>query len=91
MSDIWRDYSFGGQLRTIRHRRKETLRQFSLRIGIDCGNYSKLENGRLSPPSTYTKCKKLLDQLEVGKEQASFLLGLAYEHHLGVMRERWSE
>lgn len=90
MSDIHRDYSFGGQLREVRMSREETLRDFATRIGIDAGNYSKLENSRLSPPSTKAECKKLLEKLEVPKKKWPWLLGQAYEHHLGRLREKWS-
>ena len=90
MSDIFRDYSFGGQLREIRISRRETLRSFSERMGLDPGNYSKLETGRLSPPDSLKKCKELLINLQIPEDRHTWLLSQAYEHHLGKLRERWS-
>lgn len=89
MSDIFRDYSFGGQLREARIGRGESLRSFATRIGTDSGNYSKLEGGRLSPPPTFKKCKEMLVKLEIPEDKHRWMIGQAYEHHLGRLREKW--
>ena len=89
MSDIFRDYSFGGQLREIRIEREETMRAFANRIGFDVGNYSKLESGRLSPPKTRKKCEDLLIRLEVPKDRWPWLLSKAFDHHLGKLHGEW--
>ena len=41
---------FGAYLRELRRQRGLTLRRFCLQNGLDPGNYSKLERGRLPPP-----------------------------------------
>lgn len=42
--------SFGGFFKELRQRRGQTLRQFCLNNGLDPGNISKLERGKVSPP-----------------------------------------
>jgi transcriptional regulator with XRE-family HTH domain len=89
VSDIFRDYSFGGQLREIRVARSETLRSFAKRTGLDPGNYSALESGRLPPPRNKKKCKELLQKLEVPEDKVNWLIGLAFNFHLGKLHGEW--
>ncbi len=42
--------SFGAYVRRLRAARRVTLRHFSESLGMDPGNYSKMERGLLAPP-----------------------------------------
>lgn len=90
MSDIFRDYSFGGQLMYLRKEKRLTLRTVALSSGIDPGNYSRMERSEFPPPNSKAKCIELFDKLEIAENHRGWLIGLAREFHLGKTQERFS-
>lgn len=91
MSDIFRDYSFGGWLRSFRIKREWTLRTVSKKVGMDAGNYSKLETSRLPPPRSRKKLLALVAPLELVDTEIEMLLSSAFNYHLGQLRRAWDE
>lgn len=88
MSDIVRDYSFGGWLR---HRRLEigmTLRISAKHCRMDAGNYSKLERSELDPPRNAKKIQQMCNRLGM-IEMVPLLLSLAFQHHLSILRNEF--
>ncbi len=47
--------NFGEYLKTLRLERRLTLRTFCIEVGVEPGNYSKMERGLLSAPKGETK------------------------------------
>lgn len=90
MSDIFRDYSFGGQLNYLRLEKELTLRSVALKSGMDPGNYSKMERSELPPPNSKAKCIELFDRLEIEEKHRPWLISLARSFHLGKVQERFS-
>lgn len=83
------DWSFGGVLRKIRIHNNLTMRDMCRRVGIDVGNYSKLEAGKLSPPNSRRKIKTLLKDLDVYEWQEQQLYAASYNFHLGVLHAKF--
>jgi transcriptional regulator with XRE-family HTH domain len=84
------DWSFGGILRRYRRKRNLTMRQASIVLGFDCGNYSKVENNRLPPPKSFLKLKKQLKPLNLNEHELRFLAVAAFNHHIGQIKSKWS-
>jgi transcriptional regulator with XRE-family HTH domain len=57
--------TFGDFVKERRIRQKQTLRHFCESNGLDAGNHSKLERGRLAPPSSEEKLVELAHALAV--------------------------
>lgn len=91
MSDIFRDYSFGGQLHHLRIERRITLRAISEASGIDAAKICRLENSEAAPPDSRKKCEILFDKLEINEEQRPWLVSLAQSFHLGKVQERFTD
>lgn len=91
MSDITRDYSFGGWLRRFRISREITLRKMSLAIKMDCGNYSKLELSRLAPPNCVSKIKAITKPLKLNENEESILFTAAFSYHLANLKEKFEK
>lgn len=89
MSDIFRDYSFGGWLREFRIKRKLTLRAASKLMKMDVGNYSKLETSRLPPPKTIRRLLKIVEPLDLYTSEIEMLKIAAFNYHLGKLRKGW--
>ena len=89
MSDIFRDYSFGGWLREFRVSQGLTLREASEVIGMDPGNYSKLERSLLDPPTTSERVREIGKALNLHARQIEFLESTAFSFHVGKFKERW--
>lgn len=89
MSDIFADYSFGGWLKRFRAKRDMSMRQTAIKLGYDCGNFSKLERGILPPPKTYAAIKDICDVLEFNETELEMLVSTAYSFHLGKFNERF--
>lgn len=64
---------FGGQIRELRTQKGISLRDFADMVGIDFTYLSKIENGKVDPPSE-DKIRSMASSLDV---EAEFLLGLA--------------
>ena len=64
---------FGSRIRQLRTERGISLREFADRVGIDFTYLSKIENGKVDPPSE-EKIKVMASKLDVESEA---LLGLA--------------
>ncbi len=90
MSDITRDYSFGGWLRYSRLEKEITLRQAAEKIGMDPGNLSKLERSELDPPSCMKDVEKICLPLGLDGSRYTLLLSLAYQHHVSKLKMRFS-
>jgi HTH-type transcriptional regulator, competence development regulator len=65
--------NFGSRIRELRKAKGISLRDFADQVGIDFTYLSKIENGKVDPPSE-EKIKSMADKLDVDAEQ---LLGLA--------------
>jgi transcriptional regulator with XRE-family HTH domain len=87
MSDIFRDMSFGGVLRSMRVEAGITLRKASELVGMDAGNYSKLETSKLLPPHSRQSIDYICGKL--GIEATEFLIGQAFAFHLGVLHSEF--
>lgn len=89
MSDIFRDYSFGGWIRETRTKNGITLRAAANSIDMDAGNFSKLERSELDPPKSREKIARIVDM--IGGDDALFkiLLSLAFQHHLSKLKEQF--
>jgi transcriptional regulator with XRE-family HTH domain len=60
---------FGEFVKNIRIEKKnQTLREFCLSNDLDAGNHSKLERGRLAPPSSEEKLIELAETLAIPKD-----------------------
>lgn len=91
MSDITRDYSFGGWLKSIRIRREMTLRQAAKHHGVDCGNWSKMERGVLDPPKSERKIRLLAFGLGATDVETDILVSTAFQHHLANLKRDFSK
>jgi len=58
---------FGEKLSELRRRTGLTLRRFCMMHGLDPGNFSKMERGRLSPPASREKLEQLASFLQLDK------------------------
>lgn len=91
MSDVLRDYSFGGWLRSFRIKRNLTMRATAKLLKMDIGNYSRLEASRVSPPRSFKNLKRLTDPLGLTDKEFSMLVFTAYNFYLGKLHETWRE
>lgn len=88
MSDITRDYSFGGWLRHFRLEREMTLREAAELLDSDAGNLCKLEKSELDPPKSLQKIATMMAL--IGKaESTEFMASLAYQHHLAKLKQEF--
>lgn len=88
MSDIFRDYSFGGWLRSWRQEAQLSLRTAAALLGVDAGNLSKIERNELPPP----RSAKRIDEIckAYGKKEASrFLKSIAFQHYVAELRKEF--
>jgi len=58
---------FGDFIKELRLRKKQTLRTFCLKHGLDPGNHSKMERGILAPPKEEGKLAELAISLGLKK------------------------
>lgn len=89
MSDIFRDYSFGGWLRTWRIEKQITLREMSRRFDMQPSQYCKIEKSELDPPNTRERLMQLTKPLELNEERFEMLVCLSFQHHLCKLKERF--
>lgn len=89
MSDIFRDWSFGGILKTYRIRKGYTLREICKKLETDVGNYCKVESSRISPPNSSKKLEKIKEVLELDEIEFNFLECAALNHHIGAVKSRF--
>ena len=66
--------TFGERLRQLRHERQMNQRTLAARVGIDFTYLSKLENGRMAPPSADT-IVKLAQALDTDADELLLLAG----------------
>lgn len=90
MSDITQDRSFGGWLRKFRLEKEITLRKAAITLGMDSGNYCKIENSRMNPP-TLKGVRKLAKGLGLSDVQTSLLESLAFTHHMALFKRKWEQ
>ncbi len=90
MSDITRDYSFGGLLRTFRVDKGFTLRGAAKKLGMDPGNLSKLERSELDPPGSKKRIRHICNRLALNENQLSLLASMAFQHHIALLKERFN-
>jgi transcriptional regulator with XRE-family HTH domain len=83
------DWSFGGLLKRYRIEKEKTLRQRVNELGVDAGNYSKLERGILPPPASKKEINKYLVGLGLSPQKKQFIYQAAFNHHLGILQERF--
>jgi transcriptional regulator with XRE-family HTH domain len=89
MSDIFRDWSFGGQLRDMRLSRGIAMREMARMLKMDCGNYSKIEMSKLPPPPSKTKILALTKLLNPKPVEIELMLVAAYNFHQGRMFDKF--
>jgi transcriptional regulator with XRE-family HTH domain len=89
MSDITRDYSFGGWLRNLRCDKELTLREASRRLKCDVGNLSKLERSELDPPRSAKRVQEICKAYGLNETAQDILMSTAYQHHLGKLKEEF--
>ncbi len=90
MSDITRDYSFGGWVKHYRLQKRWTLREAATRLDMDAGNLSKLERGQLNPPKKANEVRRICDVLGVSAPMEDlFLVTAAYNFHLGILKKEF--
>lgn len=89
MSDIFRDYSFGGWLKHYRIEKQIGLREMSRALGVDPSGYCKMEQSEFSPPKSRAKVIRLLEPLRLSETQREFLISIAYQHHLSTFKGLW--
>lgn len=84
-----KDLSFGGLLREIRIRNKETLRKYSLARSFDCGNISKLERNLISPPLTIEQLMFYLEGLKYSEIEFALLKAACLNHQIAMAQRRF--
>lgn len=89
MSDIFRDYSFGGWLRHWRLEKEIGLREMSRAIEKDPAHYCKIEKSELDPPKTREDLARLTAPLKLNKDQFEMMVSLSYQHHLSKLKEKF--
>lgn len=89
MSDIFKDYSFGGMFREFRVKNEITLRLAASMLKLDVGNLSKMERSELSPPRTAQKIEQYGKRLRFTDMQIGFLQQLAFSHHTGALQKEF--
>lgn len=90
MSDITRDYSFGGWLRHFRIEKGITLREASRMLDMDSGNYCKIEKSQINPP-TLKGIRAISRGLGLSKEQTTMLESLGFTYHLALFKKKWEQ
>lgn len=90
MSDITRDYSFGGWLRELRVKRGITLRHAAMLLDTDPGNLSKLERSELDPPRSAAKIREMCMNLGI-MTSTDLMLSTAYQHHLAKLKAEFDQ
>jgi transcriptional regulator with XRE-family HTH domain len=88
MSDIFRDYSFGGWVHQLRIEQGYTLREFAKKLNMDAGNLSKLERSELKPPRKAEKIKEICVALD-NLEAYELLKSIAFQHHLSELMQEF--
>lgn len=89
MSDITRDYSFGGWLRSLRIKQGLTLRDMCKQNGFDVGNYSKLERSEINPPKSKRLILEITKPITLTNVELDLLLSAAFNFHVGQLRKRF--
>lgn len=89
MSDIFKDWSFGGQLRDKRIKEGYTLREYAKLIGSDPGNLSKLERSELDPPTSRENFEAVVKPLDLEFSEAAFMMSACFNFHLAKLRARF--
>lgn len=89
MSDITRDWSFGGIVRHARLANELTLRELARRLDDSAGNISRLENNETPPPRKAKKIDEICEAIG-NKDIAPLLKSVAFQHHLAVLHEEFS-
>jgi len=89
MSDIFRDYSFGGWLRNLRCEKELTLRKAAQRLKCDVGNLSKLERSELDPPRSAKRVLEICKAYGLNETAQEILMSTAYQHHLGKLKQEF--
>lgn len=88
MSDITRDYSFGGWLKHLRHKKGLSLAAAANSIGMNNGNLSKLERSELAPPTRARAIEKILEGLDA-LDHLDLLKSIAFQHHLSKLKQEF--
>lgn len=89
MSDIFKDYSFGGWLKSFRLKRKLGLREMCEASGLDASNYCNIEQSRIAPPNTKEKIDKLTEPLKLSGTERALLYTAAVSWHKGKVIDKF--
>ncbi len=63
-------------LRILRQSKEIGMREFAHKIGMDVGNYSRIERGIIAPPQKETVLKKIAKALELNNDDTKKLIAL---------------
>lgn len=81
--------SFGESLRKFRVKRKITLRSMCKKIGVDPGNYSRLERSESNPPDSLEDMLKYFEALKLTEQEKTWLISQAYQFHLSRLKKKF--
>lgn len=65
-----------------------TLREAARELGIDAGNYCRIEKSDAKPPKTRAEIERILRALGAEKH-VNFMCNLAFQDHLASLRARF--
>lgn len=88
MSDITRDWSFGGIIRHERLKKNMTLRDFAERLMDSPGNVSRMENNESAPPRKAYKIEIICSALG-NLDLIPLLKSTAFQHHLSKLKQEF--
>ena len=66
------DMMFGEYFRILRTKREPSLRKFCQQHGLDAGNISKLESGKMAPPKSEERIRKLAKAVGLKKDTRDY-------------------
>jgi transcriptional regulator with XRE-family HTH domain len=89
MSDVTRDYSFGGWVKYFRLQKKLTLREAARKIKMDSGNLSKLERSLLDPPLNANRVRILCKKLEFNDVAEELLVSIAFQYRFSKFHQEF--
>lgn len=90
MSDIFRDYSFGGWLRHWRMEAGLTLRDVATVLNTDAANISKMERNELPPPRSALRVHDICKAYQK-TDGIELLKSMALQHHIAILKAEFEK
>lgn len=88
MTDFFKEWTFGSQLRSLRIKKGYTLRKYAKIIGMPPGNLSTLENGLRNPPQDSATIFKLVGHLGLDSFEVTRLAMAAFNFHVERLKKK---